>query len=521
MRRVLWLTLLGLLFVGCDNGDSIEIPDIGAARDVASVADVGAAVDAGAVEDTVTTTDSVASTDAAADSIADTGPQGIPWDELTAQGPTIREMIGVSTHMYQGMEENAHRDFEFERYVELGGVRIREDYHWHHVEPQDDQWNFDRVRGQVNAAQAAGTPITAMLGYGVDWAQPEGTDDEIDPAEWGEFVGALATEYCDEVDSWEVWNEQNIGRFWQPVPNSTTYTGLLKASAESIRAACPGAKIVIGGLASYSELDMFNYYVFLERMWEADPNVCDYFDVLAIHPYTWTQLPPPENDALWAPGLIAKGQTLQTEQARERLMTIGCPDRPIWYTEAGWPSYDLTEEQQGLYLARSVMLAARDGVEAYFWYTFWDSYPKTEGVRPHEAYFGLFGWRGDDGSNRRVKSSWLAYKGLVDRLGSSRLARDLSPELGLPNDVYVLAFLDEQGVINLAAWDGRDDPDVTAEGTQPGGPDTTHDLTLPLPDGVSSIFRYDISGNEVEAPASTTELHLALTPSMQYVKITR
>jgi len=258
---------------------------------------------------------------------------------------------------------------------------------------------------------------------------------------------------------------------------------------------------------------------FLRRALEARPGLCDSFDVLALHPYTWAQVVSPEHDEWRNATTTLHGQTAMTELARRILADAGCAPKPIWYTELGWPSFQLTEDLVAAWAVRSLMLTARDGVEAWCWYTFWDTEPVTEGLRPHEHYFGLFGWVGEDGTVRRVKPAWRAVSATLDRLAGHRFARDLGPELGLPNDVYALAFVDDAGHVAVAAWDGRDEPDLTADGPTPGGPDTTYDLVLPLPPGTTSVTVTDLYGTPAPAVEVTGELPLRLTPQVQVIAL--
>jgi hypothetical protein len=440
------------------------------------------------------------------------------WQDLAGSGPTLREMFGVSSHMYQGPGDNAKRDFEFQIYQEAGGARVREDFHWHKIEPADDAFTFEPVATQVAMAQAAGARLLPMLAYGVDWAMTEGTTDSIDPDEYGAFAGRLAREFCDEVKDYELWNEQNITRFWTKAPNPEHYGRFVKAAAAAIRDECPDARIVFGGLASYDDVEMFNRWGFLRRAFEAHPDLCRSFDVLAIHPYTWFQYDPPEHDNR-SPDAPMESQTAMTTIARQILDAGGCGDVPIWFTEVGWPSYELSEEQVGRFAARSFLLAAQDGVEAYYWYTFWDSRPTTEGLRPHEAYFGLFGWAGEDGTARREKPAWTALKTILARMGDARFARDPAVALGLPDDVHAPAFVDDAGTITLALWDGREKPDETPQGAGEGGPETRFDLVLPLPPGFAVSGAWDIVGNATAIPEGVSEASITLTTSPIYLRI--
>ena len=457
------------------------------------------------------------------------------WDILESANPSLRSILGVSTHMKQNEGESATRDFEFEKYVELGGIRIREDFHWHKIEPADDQWDFSVVDTQVQMARARNMKVLPMLGYGVDWAMTEADNySSIDPALYGQYAGRVAAQYCDDIKEYEVWNEPNFERFWPPEPDLGHYAEFLKAAYIAIKQACPDARVLTAGFSAYDLTKPFERWWMLDDMKAAVPDICDYFDVFAFHPYTLAQRPSPEYDYHITETLLAEGQIEMTRLARAKLEALGCGEKAIWYTEAGWPSWDLISEEdqtatgidneklQSVYLARSVLLAARDNVEAYFWYTFWDSEPVTEGSRPHEAYFGLFGWSGDPVDNRREKPAWLAFKALADILGDSHFVRDLSGVLGLPNDVFVLLFADEDGGLRLALWDGRDQPDVLPDQPEQGEVwDTSYTLHLPLPDGVTGLGLYDLAGEEVPAPALQPAITLTLTHEVQYLHIER
>lgn len=452
-------------------------------------------------------------------SAEDAATEPLLWEDLAGDGPVLVDIIGVSTHMAQGEGANENRDFEFARYKELGGAAIREDYHWHKIEPADDAWDFDRVATQVAMAREADMRVLPMLAYKVDWAMADETYSSIAPEEYGEFAGRVAEEYCDSIKQYEMWNEENIPRFWAPEPDPQHYGLMLKAAYAAVKAACPDALVSIGGLASYSPSGFFDRWGFLRAMGEAHPDIGDFFDVLAIHPYTFLQYDPPEHDKIEAAGWRTESQSRMTEIAREILAGMGKAEAPIWYTEVGWPSYDLTEDQVARYLARSVLLAARDRVEAYYWYTFYDGNPGTSGIRPHEDYFGLFGWPGDADEPRRAKPAWFALKAIADLLGQARFARDLGPALGLPNDVYVLAFVAEDGRRIVAAWDGREKPDVLDDWTDEGGADTSYDLALPLPEGVAEVRLYDLRGELQETRPGDAPLSVTLNTSVTYLAL--
>ena len=444
-----------------------------------------------------------------------------PWGGWTPAPAPLKAMLGVASHMAQGAGPDADRDFEFAHYAELSGGRLRQNMRWDDVEPARDEYHFERFTTQVTMAAALGIPVLPQVGYDVDWAKTGVGDSSLRPEEYAAYTARVAAEYCWWIKDYECWNEENITRFWEPTPDAYRYGLMLKAAYPAIKAACPGARVSIGGLASYSDVNLTDRWVFLRELFAAHPDIGDYFDILSLHPYTWLQYNPPEQDQVIGDGFHLESHSRMTELAREILAQIGKPDAPIFYTEVGWPTYDLSEDDVARFAARSVLLAARDRIEAWYWYTFYDDDPNDAGIRPHENHFGLFGWPGDPVEPRREKKAWGALRALAATLGDARYARDLSASLGAPNDVYVLGFLADDGTRFLAAWDGREMPDNPQGEDVTPNPDTTWDLVLPLPDGATGVRVIAQDGSDLPAPAVTAAgtVTLVLDRSVRYVEI--
>jgi hypothetical protein len=440
------------------------------------------------------------------------------WEGLAPAGDPLYSRLGVSSHLYLGPEPNVDTDFELARLGGLGAFRVRTDFLWELLEPAQGQLAFEAVETGVDRILAAGGRITAILDYGVGWAMPDGTPGSIEPDVYGAFAGAVADRFCGRIDEFEVWNEPNLDAFWKPAPDPARYALLLEAAHDAVKAACPGARVLLGGQSS-ADADLDNGWWFLKELGAAFPGVCSAFDALAVHPYTNNQAWPPERDLRSGAGYIFPGQSAMTGFARQRLADWGCPERPVVFTEVGWPSYEVSEADQGRWLARSLLLAVRDGVADWDWYTFWDGEPITTGPRPHENYFGLFGWSAGPVEPRREKPAWRALQGLADTLGRARFAGDLSTALDLPDDVFALAFQRPDDALVLALWDGRDQPDAGPQGFAEGGPDTTRPLSLAIPPFAATVEVLDLEGQATSpaAPVTGGPLDLVLTPAVQYV----
>jgi hypothetical protein len=436
----------------------------------------------------------------------DASPPDDIWANLTPQGLPVSEIMGMATQMYDGPDDNPDRDFEIAKLLEAGLFRLRASIDWPDVEPQQDAFTFDHSDPFVQLVTDAGLQFDGRLCYGVDWAAPDDNDNAILPADFADYAGHVAEHYCGVIDSHEIWNEENLERFWQPAPDPEHYGALLKATYTAVHAACPGAKVVWGGLSCFDEtVPAHGLYYFIEQVYQAHPDIADYFDVLAIHPYTFLQTTSPEwrwtdgGDVEFWPGMPG-----QIRVARERLAAIGAAGKPIWLTEWGWPSLIIGDQRQADWLARGALLSIAAGVEALDWYTFYDreggSFPPTE------DYFGLFTWPGAP-EGPQEKPAFRAARGLSIALGDMRFAGDLSAALGLPIGVYGLAFMDEEsGRIALAAWDGRYQQ--------------TQTLNLPPPASADRYETLDEAGVLTAEGNVGPPLSLELTNQVVYVLFT-
>lgn len=433
------------------------------------------------------------------------GPRLDPWADLAPVGALVGDVLGMATQMYDGPRASPERDFEIQKLASSGWKRIRISIDWGHVEPARDQFTWERTDPFIAMLTAAGLQVDGRLSYGVDWAAPDDDDSAIEPADFADYGAHVAAHYCGVIESWELWNEENIQRFWQPRPDPSRYGAILKATYTAIHAACPSAKVLIGGLSCFDQYTFHEgLYYFVEAMHEAHPDIGQYFDALAIHPYTFIQTSSPEwswqgeKQELWPdlPGQIAL--------ARQRLETVGAPGKPIWLTEWGWPSLIVGKDGQAKFLARGALLALAAGVEDLDWYTFFDK--DGGGFPPTEDYFGLFTWPGAEGGPKE-KPSWKAATALSRVLGTSRFAGDLRSALGLPEGAYALAFVDaSDGHHTLAAWDSVSD--------------RTTPLTVPAPPGASQHTCVTDLGQPGCAPGGGAA-EVTLTDRALYVRFDR
>jgi hypothetical protein len=103
---------------------------------------------------------------------------------------------------------------------------------------------FDRGVKVLMTLDGAGQELYA------DGAAPTAADGALGP--WRDWVAHMAGRYRWTVSAWQIWDEP--ARAWSPAPNAADYAALFAVSADAIRAARPGAFVVLGG-ASAAESD--------------------------------------------------------------------------------------------------------------------------------------------------------------------------------------------------------------------------------------------------------------------------
>jgi len=229
-----------------------------------------------------------------------------------------------------------------------------------------------------------------------DWAAERPGDAASPPrdrAAYGRFLAALIARYGPSgslwavhpdvprrpIRAWQIWNEPSMTRYWSRQPFARSYVGLLRAAYSAVKAADPGAKVILAGLPNESWKALRTVYAAGAR---------GHFDAVALHPYTGK----PRNVVR----LI--------ELARSVMRRAHDRRTPVWVTELSWPAalgkvsqthgFETTDRGQALKLADGVRRLAdarrRLRIGKVIWYT-WLS---VEGGENSFAWSGLRRLRG-------------------------------------------------------------------------------------------------------------------------------
>jgi polysaccharide biosynthesis protein PslG len=278
---------------------------------------------------------------------------------------------------------------------DLGSDWTRLAIQWREAEPSQgkyNEWWLNEYEKAIDMARAGGQRVIVMVDSAPAWASGSTSSNAPrDPAQFAAFMSFIAKRYAGKVDAWEIWNEQNLQRFWSTGPDPKAYAALLRAAYPAVKAADPGAKVVYGGTAS-------NDYAFLEGVYAAGGK--GYFDVLGTHPYTYCGSTSPEEIRMNG-SRISRDSFLGYRELRKTMEAQG-DVKPIWATEMGWTTASGTcnpgagqwqggvpEQVQAENLYKAYKLLEADPyVEVALWYNVRNNYWLKDEDQA-EARYGL------------------------------------------------------------------------------------------------------------------------------------
>jgi hypothetical protein len=251
---------------------------------------------------------------------------------------------------------------QFQRLADGGVESIRIPFGWGSVQPtRGGEYQWGGLDSQVEAAAKAGIQVLPFVSGAPTWAVPaayvSGTGHSLKApahlpvsgsgrAGWSAFLTAAVARYGPvgtfwsehptvpklPVRTWQIWNEPNF-KYFVTKPNPAEYGQLVKISFSAIRAADPGAKVVLAGLFARpkgarnpktKKHKSLNWYAsdFVEQMYKTTPGVKTQFSGVALHPYTISY---PE-------------LTPEIEEFRGVLTKNHDSAKSLWITELGWSS---------------------------------------------------------------------------------------------------------------------------------------------------------------------------------------
>lgn len=221
--------------------------------------------------------------------------------------------VGISdTDLYWDGNDPASVDQALDRMQALGVQNIRIGVPWAGVEPADGYYDWSSVDAMVNAADARGMGVLAVVSTSPAWTRGANTTvyaPPSDPNAYAAFLRTLSSRYAGKIGAYEVWNEPNYYVAYSPAPDAAGYTALLKAAYPAIKAGDPNAEVIGGVLGStltwgtYTE----NPVDYVQQMYAA--GAAGSFDALSFHPYQNTLM-------------FSQGPSVSTESPLSQLTRI-------------------------------------------------------------------------------------------------------------------------------------------------------------------------------------------------------
>ena len=208
-----------------------------------------------------------------------------------------------------------------------GFTWVRQTFPWAQIEPQPGEYHWEEWDRVVDAASDHGLQLVAVLDTAPAWA---GTPPPAD--DFARFAAALAARYGERIDDYQVWHNPNLADNWGEDPNPAAYAQLLQQAATAIRAADPGAVIILGSLAPTAERGPHNLLEtgFLDGLYAAGG--APYFDVLSAQLYGFDSGP---DDRLVSANTLDFSRVILLHEA---MLAHGDGDKPIWASHLGWNS---------------------------------------------------------------------------------------------------------------------------------------------------------------------------------------
>lgn len=230
---------------------------------------------------------------------------------------------------------------DFQLLNELGIDEMRCSFGWDDYEPTRGHYDFTWLKQFVALAHQYGIKLRPYVAYTAPWAGVDGSDGiywndpPADLQEWHDFVYrlALTLKPYGNVLSYEFYNEENDSFWWEG--GITQYGRTLRQAALAVRAADPGAQVILGGF-------VFPDYDF--QLGLDEKGYASYWDITPFHAYPET----------------FEEQTVET-YLDEQYYDYFVPEnnatghKPIWINEMGFATTEgKSERDQANWFARAI-----------------------------------------------------------------------------------------------------------------------------------------------------------------------
>jgi hypothetical protein len=283
---------------------------------------------------------------------------------------------------------------------------------WDQIEPQRGVFDWSVQDRKVLSAARQGIDVLGLALRAPGWANGASGSPFTPPAKTSDFAdylkaligrygpsGSLWAEHPEvpkhPVRTWEIWNEPNLKAYFTRQPFEKPYAALLRAAYPAVKAADPGATVLMASMANYSWRD-------LARLLDV-PGPKLRFDAAGAHPFSGR----PSN----AEKIVRLNRDVLNARGYRRV--------PLWLTELTWSSakgkktpltqnWETTESGQASRLRDIYRLLLRDRKALNLARVFWYTWATVDDGSPNSFdYSGLNQWLPD--GTFRAKPALAAF----------------------------------------------------------------------------------------------------------------
>ena len=224
-----------------------------------------------------------------------------------------------------------------DKVMQTGVKWLREELDWSDVETAPGQYDWSTYDALYTAASQRGLHVLPLIMATPTWAGPSIQTLPTDPTAYANFVATVVKRYGPGGAFWaahpeltpapssqfELWNEP-----WNaPNASAATYARLMAAAGAAAHAANPAVQVLLDDDIT-AQTVAGKQMSWTDAMYAAVPNLNQFFDIVAIHPYGAT-LTAKTND-------VYGRFRMEMEDVRSDMVDHGAADKPFWLTEIGW-----------------------------------------------------------------------------------------------------------------------------------------------------------------------------------------
>jgi O-antigen ligase len=271
---------------------------------------------------------------------------GVPDDVPQASDKSL----GINTDLR--LLKGSWREQSLSSLQAAGFQWLRQRFAWDAIEPEPGVYDWAEWDEIVDAAGRHNIRLIAVLDGSPRWARADADAGNVlappvEARDFGSFASAVACRYGDRIDHYQIWDEPNIAPHWGDREVSPEgYSRLLRESAIQIRAADPGAMILVAALAPNVEPGGANMsdLRYLDALYGL--GAAPWFDIVAAQLYGFGEAleDPPRADRLnWARGALLRNVILEHGDA----------EAAVWAVSFGWEGQAVDSVRRAVEHARA------------------------------------------------------------------------------------------------------------------------------------------------------------------------